>query len=208
MQFNPFVLAKGEMMWEHYTYFTRKAAFHSPQSKTDIGFTISIEEWNEVLRFIVLFIDNQSPYAYEKDFDIRKKLAFEALDLQGKTNIIHFINDANVFFRKALFEYFKDIKDHDYRLWYTKLFSIFKYQNFLMFESDSETDIEKRMKIELEVNKNLTHLTDEIKKLEVKLFGDTENGDFSKRIKDVIQEEATEEELSGYPERYAKQIEY
>lgn len=203
MQFNPFALSKGEMMWERYTAFRRRAIYHNPESvqtSDESVFTLSLKQWNEVLRFVVLFVDKQSPFAYEKDFDIRKKLSIEALDIEDK-EIITFINNESGHYRKLLFEFFKEIRDHDYRLWFTKLLSIFKYSNFLMVESDVEKDVEKRIKIELEVNRALTVFTEEMKKLEASLFD-------NQRIKDTIQEEATEEELSGYPERFAKQIEY
>lgn len=199
MQYNPFNVPSGVFIQDFYSLFQRRAIFHSPQQTSEEIFNLSMSQWDNVLRFIVLFVDIQSPFSSEREFDVRKDLCLSALKIKDPS-VIECINSNDVFYSKALFEYFKTINNYKYSLWFTKLTSYFKNTKILLSD-EGETDTEKRIKVELDVNKYLTILNEELITLEADLFKD-------ERIKASIKDKAIEEELSGYAERFAKQIEY
>lgn len=200
MEFNPFNVPKGILIQDFYPVFKKRVIYHSPQQTSEDIFTFTSTQWDSIIRFIVLFVDIQSPFYEERDFELRRDLCLRALGIKDDM-VIDAINSNNTFYTKALFEYFKAINNYKYSLWFAKRTSYHKNARILLVDLDTENDTEKRIKVEIDVNKYLTILNEELINLEHELFND-------ERIKAVVQEEATEKELSGYPERFAKQIEY
>lgn len=199
MTYNPIGLPQGKYIWDMYPIFSRRPIFHNPFSEFP-ELPLSLDEWHDVLRYIILFVDNESPYAYERDFDVRSNVCLDAI--QPCTDLtIAFIQEKGVEFNKSLFQFFKIVNDHKYKLWWSKINSIREDYEYLSAGVKSESSTEKRLQVKALVEKSISERTTELIKIESELFNDS-------RMKRIVEEESEESELSGYAEKYAKTIDF
>lgn len=213
MEFNPLVYTP--MLKTYKKLAQRKAFTAMPGDYQNLGFVTVVEEedgtedrifddygdkeHDQLIRFVCLFIDRQSPFSKEKDFDARKNKCFEMLGIpDDPDNIVRFIvNNSLDVFRVMTTAYFKLINDMLYEQWYAKRNMFSQYSSYLMRPFQDEQDPEKAIKTRAGIETHLARLATELITMEASLFPDT-------RTLEMIGQISSNDALGGFAELFAK----
>lgn len=224
MAYNPKKVPKGKLFWEYYQAFNPKknknlyglctTSAKSGANVVDEGYLLVEEVLEKVFVFIVLFVDSQSPFANETDFDARKRavlLYLEYTSEKYKTNnhiqkALKVINpkkddEQSPVFEKLIHIYFLYLNNYDYESWISYKILFHRYTNYLRvdFSPNNNGDIRADAEGRIKIAKEMPNLQAMIEELEVKLFKD-------ERLKAKILEKALEDGYAGYAEKNAENL--
>lgn len=152
---------------------------------------LELKDW--LIRFFILFIDPESPYAKIRDFEQRRDKCRQTIgELKGSIpkNVAREINKRGEVYSLIQSEFFKLVHDHDYVMW-VSICASFEILTDRLRNPDATTD--EMVKITKEINEVRKTLNE----LEKKLFNDS-------RILREIADEKQRQQITGYAERYAK----
>jgi hypothetical protein len=198
MQFNPF-RDEGKSMVEMYPRLRRVRAFRGKHPRIDL---------DVLLKFVVLYIDPQSPVYDITDLEERAGKVVKILGIKERHAVYNEINhhllppdqqgDWGFIFDNFVFEYFRIVNNHEYEYWFTMKSDYHQQCQFLRSAppSDPETaalDATRRQKVAdgLEDKKNKLLVTEE------RLFRDP-------RVRRIIENYSTkDDDIAGYAERFA-----
>jgi hypothetical protein len=153
--------------------------------------SLEMKDW--LIRFLILFIDPESPFAKIRDFDDRRKQCIESLgDVKGKIprKAMSEITKRGTLYGLIQYEFFKFVYDHDYEMWASLLSA---FQTLTERLRNPNTDTDEMVKI----TKQIGEVRKELSELERKLFTDS-------RIMRQVAEEKNNQLITGYAERFAK----
>lgn len=224
MTYNPKKVPKGKLFWEHYTVFSpakNKNIAGLCTSSAKKGINTIPEEYlltdsvlEKVFVFVVLFVDSQSPFYDETDFDTRKRnvlLYLEYASEKNKSNanmrtVLNVINSMNTedespVISKLIHFYFLYSFHYDYETWFSYKMLYHEQNRYLRTplspnnNGDVRPDAESKMKI----SKEMPNLQAMIEELEVKLFKDD-------RLKAKILEKSLDDGYAGFAEKNADNL--
>lgn len=192
IKYNPMVVSKMKRIWNVYPDFKRRPILCSIPPDSEELENFDLLDLDKLLKFVVLFIDPLSPFANEKNFDIRIKASLDALGYSTKLLFYRQVRDNTEYFQEILFEYFKMIHSLRYETWFS-INSSFHISNKELRQEG--LDAKKRVDISRSQIDNLDMIT----KLENSLFPD-------ELTKKIIADKATQG-MKGYAEKYALELE-
>lgn len=197
MEFSPFAPFGDTPIWEHYSRLGKIRAFSFiPEEYEQLGW--KKQNLSKLLGFVILFIDVQSPFFENRDYDLRKAEAIKAMKITDKEELRE-INEEGEIFQELIHEYFRLINNHIYEQWFTYKSQIHTFNGYLRKPLKADSD-----KIATEVNarrallKETEGFTEKLQSLEAVLFND-------ERIAKLINEKAVQNSVGGYAERFAQQ---
>jgi len=182
MVFSP--LIKGTMC-ETYDVFARRKIFSEPPQ----GW--SLVSWDKLIKFVVLFVDEESPASKERDFDVRKKVCYKLL----KEVEIQEVEIEGYFFRTLIGEYFKLAHSTTYELWLS-LKIAFHAITSQMREPLSGDNAEDQARIRSRTAQEARKILEELQAQEAILFKDS-------RLQKMIAQRVEEDSAIGWAERFA-----
>lgn len=189
MTYNPVVCGQHTFMWVKYPYFQKKPIFCQPKEGFDK------QDLNDMLKFVVLFVDRQSPIYNETDSAERQKLAMKwGMIEKNGSRAYNLIVNEDEYYREVLYEYFKSINNYMFEMWYSQKI---QYHNLckaarMPFEQLIETSFNSLKALQTAMDDSLKMLA----KTEEKLFNDL-------RIRDMVGEEQDKVYVEAYAEQYA-----
>lgn len=193
LKYNPMVLSRQQRMWEVYRDFANRKLLSEIPPNADDLVNFDLIDLDKMLKFIVLFVDPLSPFAGEKDFDIRMDLAFNDLGFNKNVKFWKFIENNSLYYQEVLFEYFKMVNSHSYEFWFAMKMSFHLFNKELRSGEDMKST--ERARANETQFKNLQHII----KLENSLFPD-------EVTKKMISDQATQG-MTGYAEKFALELE-
>jgi hypothetical protein len=218
MIFNPLKVPKGELFFEFYKPFNPArnkdvAGLLNSSKKTGTNKLsedklVSPNLLSHLFVFVVLFLDNKSPFYGETDFESRKYNIL--LYLKYEKNSQHsFVVDAyNIIMNyehpvinELTSLYFKRMFGYDFERWFSSKILFHQYTAYLRSNfspnqnGDVRQDAEGRMKIMV----NLPALQESIEELEAHIFKDD-------ILKAKIFEKSLDDSYAGYAEKNAETL--
>lgn len=197
MSLNPFAVAKGTFMWEHYDELKRRPGLcRLPPESVGPPY----DEWldsdlDKLIKFLVIFVDPESPLAKEPDYDFRREEAMNIVAVKEGTNTHDEIVAEGPVFQIVMFELFKYVNSYTYESWFSQK------MNFHIMSSElrkapaafDATTLNARRQLALSMEELRTDLI----KIESTLFPNA-------RIEKMVSDIATEDQVGGYPEEFAE----
>jgi len=203
MEFNPLRNPK-EYIWDMYERLRiRDQLTATPdelvksnddaETKKQKAEALEMKDW--LIRFFVLFIDPESPFAKIRDFKVRKDKSKEAIgDAKGRIpkKVNKEIESCGQVYQLIQSEFFKLVHDSDYVHW-VSLRSIYETLTDRLRNPNIDSDEA------VSIVKQIPSVKDNLEEIEKKLFSDS-------RILRQVADEKQRNMLTGYAERYARQF--
>lgn len=203
LEFNPLKLKDGELMQDKYDYFKRREVFCTPLSKMDIeeGDKASVKDddktLSDLLKFVVLFLDTDSPYWKETVFDERVIQCLKWAKIKKSDRAYYHISTESIWYQEIVTKYFEFVADSEMEEWISKTISLRSLNQFLR-GGVNQDDAEKSTKAHIDLQKNIGLLRESLDKLQAKIFPK------NKRLQKKIMQYAAEKDINvGYAEKMA-----
>jgi len=194
MEYNPLSIGKG-MMWQKYPFFAKRDLFCTPiEDETE-------QTLNDMLKFVVLAIDSQSPFFKETDFEYKEKKCFEILHIKEGSDAYKHIKGESDWFQSLVTQYFAHLDNMLFEQWYTAKVRFRQANAYLRTPTDILGDVEKQEKTKEDLTSKMSQRRKEIQKLENELFP-------NKRLQEKITQYADNEKLTGFAEMFAQPAPY
>jgi len=197
MEFNPYGVFGDTLIYNHYKRLKQVPAF-SKLSKFHKELGWRGKNLSNLLGFVIVFIDTQSPLFGERDFVKRKAGAVKAMHIDKESLEWESIEQEDDLFSDMIFEYFKMIHDADYEQWFSFKMQIHDFNKFLR---KALTDDPKRITTELNARKALMkeikNMKEEMQELQASIFDDA-------RLLQMMSKKAVQNSIGGYAEKHAK----
>jgi hypothetical protein len=196
MEFNPFAPFGDTPMVEHYPRLEKVKAFSFiPEEYEELGW----DKFNlsTFLKFIIVFIDDQSPLFEERNFEKRKAEARKIVGIKQDSLEYEELHSEGMMFRELIYEYFRLIHSIEYEQWFSYTMQIHAFNKYLRRPLTSNPD-----KLSADVNsrnnlmKQIDTFTEKLQSLEAVIFNDD-------RLIKIINEKAVQNSIGGYAERFA-----
>jgi hypothetical protein len=194
MEHNPFGLGKSKM-WEVYPFFTKRNDFCTPLDGE------SEATLNELLRFIVATIDEQSPFFKETDLDYKQKECMRLLGIKEGSDAYNMIKDESDWYQSLVTQYFAFLDFDGFEYWHTLKTRLSQALAYLRNPTNMAGDVEKQEKIKDELASKIPQRRKDIQKLENELFP-------NKRLQQKIIKYSNNEKLTGFAEMFAQPAPY
>ncbi len=195
MEFNPFKGKKDDLIWDMYPRLNKNPYFQ--KIKADLGEKIA----SDLMRFVIIYLDYESPLSAEKDMDLRKDEAMKMVGINSKHEAYKWIHktDEHIVVRNLIREYIKYIASYDYRNWLALLTNQQYNLEYLMsVPTFSVKTSENDMAIRARIRKEVEECAQQLMQLEAKLFP-------APRIEKMIKEMLMDDSFAGYAEKYASE---
>lgn len=189
LDFNPVVLGPTEFIWDKYPRLKKRDAFFRIPEEMD---DFNLHDLNDLLKFMVIFVDPDSPFWDERDFDYRASQCLKTLHLAPSARFYQEVSEKTGYWNFMLYEYFRFINTPLFEMWFSVKENFHIMNMKLRDATIKETD---RLKLIQEIDVVLGKLTN----LEYKLFPDEKT---AKAVADI----ATEKSLGGYAEMFAQTL--
>lgn len=196
MTFNPLAVPQGKFIWEEYKVLSRRPALSQlPKSEDYQGWLKT--DLDQLVRFMVVFVDPESPLASETDFDFRKKEAIDSMKVKGRA--LEEIESEGLLFHAVLLDIFKLANSYQYESWFSLK------MNFHILNRELRKNPEVIDAQTMNARRMLAQSQEEslgvLAKIESTLFP-------SKRIEKLVNQAAMADEIGGYAEEFATDAEW
>lgn len=188
IKYNPLVVPEEDYIWEHYPDLQRRVTFCNLPLDEKYS-DLDLEGLDELLKFVIIFVDPLSPLASEKDFRIRSEIALEQLGLTKKAKFFKHFEQGTTWMQDVLMTYFAMIHDLLYEQWFSQKMSIHISNTQLI---DARMDSLDRSRLQKDLGERIKTL----KEIEHQLFPD----EYTKKL---IVEASTAKFQYGFAEKYA-----
>lgn len=189
MEHNPLSIGKA-MMWAKYPFFSKRDLFCTPiEGETEATL-------NDILRFVVLTIDSQSPFFRETDFEYKEKKCFELLGIKENSEAYNHIKGESDWFQSLVTQYFAHLDNMLFEQWYTAKVRFRQANAYLRTPTDIMGDVEKQEKTKEDLTAKMSQRRKDIQKLENELFP-------TKRLQEKITQYADNDKKTGFAEMFA-----
>jgi hypothetical protein len=196
IEYNPMVVDWGDKMWDKYPYLQKFPLLCSVVPEvSDVHSELVVDE---ILRYVILFVDEFSPFRKERDFDFRKQQIFEVIEdfsPAAKDNI----NKNGDTFQQIMYHYFVISNGVEFETWLSLKMALHEGNEYLRMPQNSSADPEKVMGVKKGIKQTISEDLKRLKEMEKSLFPD-------KLTKRIIAREQSEKSLSNYAEKYATPI--
>ena len=122
-----------------------------------------------MLKYIVFFIDMDSPFWNEGDFDERIAKCLKWAEIGKKNRAYLHIMDESVWYQELLSKYFTYVADTEYEEWISRTISLRNLNAFLRSGINIE-DPEKSAKAHIDLQKSIGGLRESLDKLQGHIF--------------------------------------
>jgi len=196
IKYNPFDVPVGTMIWEKYKALGRRAHLSSvPVQLFQRENEVDIPTQNDLsllVSFIILFVDQNSPFYDEVDFEERKSVVLEALHIPKTSIVWKCVSENHWWFGIVLTAYFRLANIHLFESWYSLKVHTHNQNELLRRPLDENENFRNRNEIAGKVDENNKKLIE----LEHRLFHDP-------TMKDIAVEAVTSDYFVGYAEKHA-----
>lgn len=194
---NPLDIEKKQYVWEKYDQLKKRNIFYMlPKNKEGstwyTGFTK--KDLNSLIQFIVVFVDANSPLAPERDFNLRMRKSVEIVSPTEKA--LAEIDNETDLFQEMVHQYFLMTNQMEYEIWFSKMLTVHNMTRVLrrpLTIDALDTDV-RAIKSATDV---INMLETDLKNRGAMLFRDS-------RLEKMIVSRATEDDLTGFAEEFAK----
>ena len=202
MRYNPFAFTMDTMIWDYYPDFKVRSYLgggeFGPSSFAKMGI-IDHKRWKAkmsslVIRFVILFIDTESPFFKERDLERRKAAVLDLLNIKEGSLVYKNIMEESSYYQSVVHAYFVLLNNIDYEHWFTVKKN---YHNFTKHMRNDSGNLSGNEKINL--TKQIESFRMDVIIAEDRIYNDP-------KLKEIINRKATEESIFGYPEKYAHKI--
>jgi hypothetical protein len=194
MELNPFAPFGRTPIFEHYRRLgTHKVFSNIPDRYSKNG-------WNKfnmstLLKYVIVFIDRDSPLWEERDFAQRTRKALDVLNIKDDSLEYFEIEQEGELFQDFVFEFFKLINSHVYEQWFTTKMQVHTFNKYLRQAPDPKNLI-KSINTKKALAKEIKQFSEDLVKLESNIFDD-------ERLAKLISDKSTQNAIGGYAEKYA-----
>ena len=151
---------------------------------------------NDILRFIVLTIDSQSPFFRETDFEYKERECFKLLGIDKSSEAYEHITGESNWFQMLVTQYFAYLDKMLFEQWYTAKVRFRQANAYLRTPPDLGGNVEIQEKTKEDITAKMSVRRKEIQKLENELFP-------TKRLQEKITQYADNEKQTGFAEMFA-----
>ena len=205
MSLNPFAVPDGKGM-DHYKMF-KNAVFWKRDFATEDAdgeyLKCSLLDINKLISFIVLLIDPESPFADERNFDLRVNKCKRILDIDKEGFVAEEIQREGDMYVSIMFELFKRINNHVYETWFSMKMNLHQFSSYLRKSPipDRNGSVAQDINARRQLAQIMPELTFELIEIEMQLFPDD-------RLQRLISERSSDDGLGGPAEQYAEEPKY
>ena len=196
LEFNPIVLEKGELIYERYDDLALNPTY-CELSEEDFALGYTHELLSQLVSFVILYIDDQSPYYRELDIDKRINYCMKDLGIKKGSLVYEQVESHSPRFSDVLYEYFVWINNIPFESWLSLKTQIHHQYKYLRAPYSAGEDIDLEADRKSKVQERLVRLETTLMEKQAKLFP-------NERIQRQISRENTKKSLTGYAERYAQ----
>lgn len=201
MTLNPFGTPDGQM--SHYREFQRKVYWEKPDSEEYDQYIK--KDFNTLIKYVVLLIDPESPFADEKDLGIRMMKVMRVLQI-GEHVRDHLYKEITTFgdvVNKMIFQFFKRINSHLYETWFSMKTNIHHMNEYLRkpLIAGKDGTVAADINARRQLSATITELMYDLIELEYQIFPD-------QRLQKIISERADDDGLGGFAEEFAQEPKY
>jgi hypothetical protein len=221
LPYNPLALKRGELMQEVYLELARRevfsvaiseAAFYDgfeenteggkgkPKAKPLVNKLDNAECLSDMLKFIVLFIDKNSPFWNERNINYRTDVCLRYAEIKKGTRAYENITSGSDWYMSLILEYFIFVNDRMYEEWLSQVMSHRTLCHYLRMPNLGD-DPEKSVKAHADLQARLSSVSASISTLELQLFPN------DKQIQATVASAAARKQennsILGYAERFA-----
>ena len=221
MELNPFIVPKDVYIQNHYPRFARNPAYHHIPKVIEKEVTkdengkkqvkerskcykdFGAREIDRILKFVVIFIDTESPYSEERNFDVRSRKCLKALQIKKDSFIHKEIKESGQLYNHLVFEFFKEINAHQYETWFSMKMNLHQMNAYLRSNPIADrngnlgADINARRQLSSKIPEMLGELVD----IEYTIFPDN-------RLQKIINDKSVQDSINGYAEQFALNPKY
>lgn len=205
MQFNPFDLKRNELIWDKYPQLTKRrilCQWELPEAKyrPDPRWYDGFKEFHasEVIKYVILFIDTDSPLYEERDFDVRKAIALELLEFTQLSKAKREIEAQTEYLSRVIYNFFILVNNTPYEKWVSLKMNFHQMTRFLRKPLDESSPV-TALRVKNETAREIDVFEKGLLNAEYLLFKDD-------RLKRMISDQAIDQSIVGYPEKYAKTL--
>lgn len=185
-------LACEGYMWEKYPDLARRKIFCTEPYVLGFKSSLNLDDLNNLIKFIVLFVDPTSPLAKEKDFDYRTNAALGMLGLSKYDLFFQEIEKNTLYWNCVLATYFAATHAIEYESWFTSKMAL--HHISMELRANIIPPNERRMTMKI-----MDEMTEDFLKKEHRLFPD-------EYTRNAVVASAELDQFAGYAERYAQDI--
>lgn len=215
MAYNPLKTPKGKFFINEHKAFNpqrNKDVFgllieseKSASNKYEKEFLVSLELLDKLMIFVVLFLDDKSPFYEETDFDERKNSVMLYLKYtsgaKGKDlDAYKLIKDykSPVLEELTIF-YFKKLFNYDFERWFSLKVLFHNNTQYLRsdFQPNTNGDVRADAQSKMAIAKDIDALQSQLEELELKIFKDD-------KLKAKLLEKAMDDSYAGEVEKRAE----
>lgn len=207
MELNPFALGKSEMMTK-YQIFTAKVFWHHPgviiHEEDNESRGLTLDEIDLIIKYVVLFIDPQSPHYAEKNFDLRVSKCARALNIEKNTPVGNEVFGNGLAYEKIVYHFFVRVNDHLYETWFSMKMNqheMAKYLRGPLVSLGQNNNVAQEVNARRQLALTMQEMMYELLELEMQLFPD-------ERIQKIIADRSNDDGLGGAAEQYAEEPKY
>lgn len=197
METNPFTVPDGLRIFEHYKVFIIRPWFTLlPVAEASHYYDDwTLDHQDELIRFVVLFIDITSPYADMGDIKARMEICMLDLSISKKSRVGKEIMNGTDYFYELIYRYFKIVNAGVYEDWLSLCMNVSQINHVLRKPIDitNSTAVNNRDKFA----NALEELRNKILQIQQRLFP-------SSGIEKIINLVEEQESLEGYAEEFAE----
>lgn len=205
IEFNPLALKDGQLIQQKYDYLKRRDVFTEPLTQREDAEEVDPDDneqtLSDIIKFVVLFIDMESPYWGENDFDERITQCLKWAKIKKSSRAYHHIINETIWYQEIMSKYFIYVASSDYEEWISRTISLRNLNAFLR-SGINQDDPEKSTKAHSDLQKTIGGLRESLDKLQAKIF--PKNKKLQKKIVQYSEEKDT---FQRHAEKRAKYLE-
>lgn len=205
IEFNPLAVKDGELIQNKYDYLKRRDVFTEPLTERDDAEEVDPNDnkhtLSDIIKFVILFIDMDSPFWGENDFDERITQCLKWAEIKKTDRAYYHIMNETVWYQEIMAKYFAYVADSEFEEFVSRTMSLRNLNAFLRSGINSD-DPEKSTKAHSDLQKTIGGLRESLDKLQAKIF--PKNRKLQKKI---VQYTESKDNFQGHAEKRAKYLE-
>lgn len=188
IEWNPLT---DKLMWEEHRGMQMYPLFREvPEDVLEFD----LHDLDNLLKFMVLFVDPLSPFYEVRNFEIRKNQCLDALGVKRHSRMVQEVDNVTPYWNSLLFEYFQIVNEYSYESWFSLKSNFHRMTAALRGGNLTATERRHFMTSMKDAKK-------ELQEMEYELFQD-------ERTKASIENQTEKARLGGYAEQYAQILKF
>lgn len=204
MEFNPFAVPKGKHIWDHYVKFLRRKALCSVPREIfkQIGEKApSDTELEQLVRLVILFCSEQSPFYNETEYMERLFACSAALGIGDNERVFKMVADGHWWVGDVMSAYFQLENNDVFQSWMALKISAHNQRKYLTMPFSDSPDPDKMMASQQKLASSLLQGHETMANLEARLFPDSKT---ARTVKESVMADA----IGGWAEAFAEDFNF